>query len=214
MKLPALAPCVSTLLVTFCLAGCASTPKTDATALTAGTLARGPKEASASEADERSGAERWADEQAKKDAEREAREMRESKKGSTALDPLETGGEIEESSIPNVTLTPSGKLRAKTLGDLRAALGMVRETGTLEAAVKTFSDRLGPPTWVESPKGSDNAKRRVWVSASGSRCHRLVLEPDGAMEIDSASKTEPRMLSASARQNPCTGEITRGLSAQ
>jgi hypothetical protein len=214
MKLPALSLWSTTLLLTGALVGCASTPKIDSTALTAATVSPAPKEDSVTSADDRSGAERWADEKAKKDAEREAREMRDAKKGSTALDPLEMGGEIEESSIPNVTLTPSAKQRAKTLGDLKAALGMVRETTTLEGAVKTFTDRLGPPTWVESPKGSESAKRRVWVSPSGARCHRLVLEPDGTMDIDSASKTEPRMLSASARQNPCTGEITRGLSAQ
>ena len=113
----------------------------------------------------------------------------------------------------HLTQTPSAKVRAKTLGDLNAALSMMRATATLEAGVKTLTDRLGPPTWVESPKGADGAKRRVWVAQAGARCHRLVLEPDGAMEIDSAAKTELRMLSASARQNPCTGEITRGLSS-
>ena len=43
---------------------------------------------------------------------------------------------------------------------------------------------------------------------------RLVLEADGPAEIETASKTEWRMLTATARQNPCTGEIKRGIESK
>ena len=76
---------------------------------------------------------------------------------------------------------------------------------------KKLTKRLGKPTWTESPKGS-HAKRRVWVAnAKNNQCHRLVLEADGALIVETMKRDDWRMLTATARQNPCTGEIKRGL---
>mgnify|MGYP001123126901 CR=1 FL=1 len=127
-------------------------------------------------------------------------------------DPLAIDSELEESSIPHMEITPAGQVRKKSPGELNRAIGLVKSASTLEGAVKKLTQRLGKPSWTEAPKSSPNAKRRVWVAPAGNQCHRLVLEADGAVQVETASKSEWRMLTASARQNPCTGEIKRGIS--
>ena len=111
-------------------------------------------------------------------------------------------------------ITPAAQVRVKSPRDLNAALDFVKAESSVEGATKVLSQRLGKPTWTEAPKSSENAKRRIWVAAAGAKCHRLILESDGSVEVETASRSEWRLLSASARQNPCTGEITRGLVAK
>lgn len=138
----------------------------------------------------------------------------EPKKDESSGDPLAVNSELEEASIPKVELTPKKQIRGSSPKQLNAALKIVKSASSVDEATKRLTSKLGKPSWTESPKNNDNAKRRVWVARSkGPQCHRLVLDADGSVEVESASKTEWRMLAASARQNPCTGEIQRGLAA-
>lgn len=165
--------------------------------------------AEAGEPSKKTAAEEWAEK--KVAAETAAAKGKEPKKAESA-DPLAMNSELEESSIPNVEITPAKQVRGKSPAELNAAMGVVKSASSVDGAAKKLTERLGKPSFVESPKGNDQAKRRIWVAASGSQCQRLVLEMDGSVELETASKTEWRMLSASARQNPCTGEIKRGIS--
>jgi hypothetical protein len=186
------------------LAACSSSPKPEPAMASSVTLTS----ADASEAQPKTStaAERWAEKKI-------AAEVADAKSGPRdGADPLAMNSELEESSIPDTVITPASQLRNKSPGELSKAIGVVKSASTVEGAVKKLTQRLGKPSWVESPKSSPNAKRRVWVAPAGSRCHRLVLEPDGSVEVEMASKNEWRMLTASARQNPCTGEIKRGIS--
>ena len=53
--------------------------------------------------------------------------------------------------------------------------------------------------------------RSVWIARDGKQCHRLVLDADGQMDVESVPTTEWRTLSALAQQNACSGEIRRGM---
>ena len=197
-------------LCSLVLVACASAPKPEPTATSSAALTSAePTDANANaDAKGKSAAEEWAEKKIAADAETAKKEAREPRE---ALDPLAMGSELEESSIPKTEITPASQVRAKSPGELNAALGVVKSESSVDGAAQKLTQRLGKPTWTESPKGSENAKRRVWVANTGAKCHRLVLEADGSVEVESASKTEWRMLTASARQNPCTGEIKRGI---
>jgi hypothetical protein len=127
-----------------------------------------------------------------------------------SLDPL-ASSELEESSLPNTEITPPKQVRAKRPRELNAALASVKSARSVDEAVKKLTKRLGKPTWTETPKGS-SATRRVWVANAKNQCHRLVLEADGSVDVETMKKDDWRMLTATARQNPCTGEIKRGIS--
>lgn len=201
-------------IVSVVLAGCASAQKpepttTSSAALTSAESANANGNGNANtHAAGKSAAEEWAEKKIASEAETAKKEAREPRE---ALDPLAMGSELEESSIPKTEITPASQVRAKSPAELNAALAVVKSESSVEGAAQKLMQRLGKPTWTEAPKGSENAKRRVWVANTGATCHRLVLEADGTVEVESASKTEWRMLTASARQNPCTGEIKRGI---
>lgn len=196
-----LVPLASILCVA--LAACASAQKPEPMpATSAATLT------SAESSSGKSAAEQWAEKKAAAEAEDVKKAPRE------AANPLAMNSELEESSIPKTEITPANQVRAKSPGELNAAVGVVKASSSVDGAAKKLTQRLGKPNWTESPKSSENAKRRVWVAASGGKCQRLVLEADGTVEVETATKTEWRMLTASARQNPCTGEIKRGISGK
>jgi hypothetical protein len=112
------------------------------------------------------------------------------------------GGQARPARGPRPALRE--RLGGKSRGDLDAAIGLVKSASTVEEAQKKLTVRLGKPTWTE------NGQKRVWVANDGSRCHRLVLEQDGSVSVDTAAKSDWNMLSALAKQNACTGEIKRG----
>jgi hypothetical protein len=146
-------------------------------------------------------AEKWA-EQKVKDEETKAKSSGISQKGG---DPLAMNDALEESNIPKIEMTPAREVRGKSRGDLDAAMKMMEHESSVDGAAKTLTVRLGKPSWTE------NGKKRVWVAMAGAQCHRLVLEPDGTAEVETASKSEWRMITATARMNPCTGEIKRSI---
>jgi hypothetical protein len=149
--------------------------------------------------DSRSAAERWAESKMDKEIAETKKQPRE------ALDPLSESGALEAASIPKVELTPAKELRGKSRGELDAAIGVVKSAATVDEAAKKLVARLGKPTWIE------NGQKRVWVANDGARCHRLVLDADGSVEVQAATRSESIMLTALARQSACTGEITRGV---
>jgi len=121
-----------------------------------------------------------------------------------SLDPLAVDGALEAASVPKVAMTPAKDLRGKSRGDLDAAMRLLDGASTPDAAVKKVTARLGKPTWTE------NAKKRVWIAKDGKSCHRFALDADGQADIETAPASEWRMLSATAQQNACTGEIRKG----
>ena len=121
-----------------------------------------------------------------------------------SLDPLAIDSKLEASCVPTVVQTPAKELRPKSRGDLASAMALLKNESTPEGAVKRVTARLGKPTWIE------NGKKRVWVAKDGKSCHRFVLDADGQADVETASATDWRMLSALAQQNACTGEIRRG----
>lgn len=190
------------------LAACGSAQKPDPAATSSAALTSAESANANANASTKSAAEEWAEKKIAAEAEAAKKEAREPRE---ALDPLAMGSELEESSIPKTEITPASQVRAKSPAELNAALAVVKSESSVEGAAQKLTHRLGKPTWTEAPKSAENAKRRVWVANTGATCHRLVLEADGTVEVESASKTEWRMLTASARQNPCTGEIKRGI---
>lgn len=183
----------------FSLAGvaCGSAQSPSTTRTTSAALTVEPADAPA----EKTSAEKWAEEKVLADA-KNAKAKGEKKEGG---DPLAMNDALEDSSIPKVEATPAKELRGKSRGDLDAALALVKTESSVDGAAKKLTVRLGKPTWTE------NGSRRIWVAAAGAQCHRLVLEADGTVEVETASKNEWRMLAATAKQNPCTGEIKRGI---
>jgi hypothetical protein len=147
--------------------------------------------------------------EAEKWAEQKVREEAQKAKGSGVAqkggDPLAMNDALEESNIPKIELTPAREVHGKSRGDLDAAMKMLENESSVDGAAKKLTMRLGKPSWTE------NGKKRVWVATAGAQCHRLVLEADGTAEVETASKTEWRMITATARMNPCTGEIKRGI---
>ena len=104
-------------------------------------------------------------------------------------------------------MTPAKEVRAKSKADLYAGVAVMRSATTVDEAAKKITQRIGKPTWTE------NGQKRIWVVMAGNKCHRLVLTPDGEANVEEASKKEWRGLSALAQQNPCTGEIKRGIAS-
>jgi hypothetical protein len=207
-----LAPLVSVALAG--LAACASAQKPERTASSVAITSAekqpeakdSEREAEASPKAAQTTAEQWAEKKVSADPDGTKAAPRE------AGDPLAMNSEIEESSIPKVDLTPASQVRPHSPGELNASVGLVASASSVDEAAKKLTQRLGAPSWIESLKGSD-AKRRVWIAPAGPmKCQRLVLEPDGTVDVETSSKTEWRMLAASARQNPCSGEIQRGIS--
>jgi hypothetical protein len=189
------------------LTACASAPKPEPATAPPVTVT-----SAATDEGSKSAAELWAEKKiaAETDAAKKA-SSRSGGKDEGGFDPLAMNNELEESSIPKLELTPAAQVRAKSPGELNAAVGVVKSENTVDGAAKKLTQRLGKPNWTEAPKGAENTKRRVWVAPTGGTCQRLILEADGTVEVETASKTEWRMLTASARQNPCTGEIKRGI---
>jgi hypothetical protein len=167
--------------------------------------AQKPDAPSAASPNGKTAAEEWAERKAAVEAEQVKRAPRGS------ADPLAMNSELEESAIPKTDITPKGQVRAKSPGELNAAMNDVKASSSVESAAKRLTARLGKPTWIESPKGQEKSKRRIWVAPVGNQCHRLVLDSDGTALVETASQAEWRMLAATARQNPCSGEIKRGL---
>jgi hypothetical protein len=204
------------ILTAFCAVtavACGSAQKPEPSAATSSSALTA---APAAETKTKSAAEEWAE---KKVAAEVASSKKNAKESSEGADPLAMNSELEESSIPKMEMTPANQVRAKSPGELHAAMGVVKSASSVDGAAKKLTQRLGKPNWTESPKSSSSAsgsgeaaKRRIWVATSGTQCQRLILEADGSVEVETASKTEWRMLAASARQNPCTGEIKRGIS--
>lgn len=187
--------CVGSLFVLGCGSSQApATAKTTSAALTV-------EPSSPAAAPEKSAAEKWAEEKVAADM-KNAKAAGEPKE---AGDPLAMNDALEEASIPRIERTPAKELRKKGRGDLDAAIALVQTESSVDGAANKLAARLGKPTWTE------NGTRRIWVAPAGAQCHRLVLAPDGTVEVETASKNEWRMLAATAKQNPCTGEIKRGI---
>lgn len=194
--------CVASIVV----AGCASAQKSDVVTPASAHTTSAPhrtSEASAAEApnekaSEQTAAEKWAESKVAADG-------KNATAAKTDLDPLAMNDALETAAIPKIEMTPAKELRTKGRGDLDASLALVRTESSVAGAAKKLTARLGKPTWVE------NGTKHIWVATSGAQCHRLVLDGDGSIEVETASKNEWRMLAATASQNPCTGEIKRGL---
>lgn len=121
-----------------------------------------------------------------------------------SLDPLSVGSDLEAAAVPTIVQTPAKELRPQSRAGFESALKLMQGEGTPEAAAKKLTARLGKPTWIES------GKKRVWIAKDGKSCHRFVLDADGQADLETASASEWRMLTALAKQNACTGEIKRG----
>ncbi len=183
-RLVALAP----LFLVACASSSSPKPAVDTTTSTTS--------AEVKKTDEKSAAEKWAESKMDK----EAAQAKAAPRDAAAVDPLAD----DASAIPKVELTPKNELRGKGRGDLDAAIGLVKSAATVDEASKKLTVRLGKPTWIE------NGQKRVWVANDGARCHRLVLEGDGTVSLETASKTDWTLLGVTAKQNACTGEIQKG----
>lgn len=186
------------LLFALLVVGCGSTQTAEQTRTSSSALT---VEASPASKNAPSEAEKWAEQKVKE----EAAKAKSSGVAAKGGDPLAMNDALEESNIPKIELTPAREIRAKGRADLDAAMSLVSGETSVDGAAKKLSVRLGKPSWTE------NGSKRVWVAAAGAQCHRLVLEADGTAEVETASKSEWRMLTATARMNPCTGEIKRGI---
>jgi hypothetical protein len=186
-------------LTAVAVVGCASSQTAEQTRTTSSALT--VESSPAAKASTPSEAEKWAEEKVKEEAQK-AKNNGVAQKGG---DPLAMNDALEESNIPKIELTPAKEVRVKTRAELYSAMKLVENETSLDGAAKKLTARLGKPSWTE------NGTKRVWVAAAGAQCHRLVLEADGTAEVETASKTEWRMLTATARLNPCTGEIKRGI---
>ena len=181
------------------ITGCGSTQSASAARTTSAALTVEADPATTKKED-KTAAEKWAEQKALSDA--NAKSASGDKEG---MDPLAMNDALEASSIPKIEKTPARQLRAKSRTDLDAALALLHTESSVDGAAKKLEIRLGKPSWVE------NGRRRIWIAPAGAQCHRLILEPDGSALVETASTSEWRMLSATARQNPCTGEIRRGI---
>jgi hypothetical protein len=122
------------------------------------------------------------------------------------LDPLSIDGELEAATIPKVVKTPNGELRKKSRSDLDAALAVAKRQESVDSAIAAIVRRVGKPSWVEA-----DGLRHVWVAPERGKCHRLVLDSDGSLELETADDSEWKLLSAMARQKLCSGDIERGM---
>lgn len=195
MKTSLLFTCAASSLLAF---ACGSSQAPGATRTTSAAVT---VERSDAPVAEKSSAEKWAEQKVLADA-KSAKQSGDDKKGG---DPLAMNDALEDSAIPKIEATPAKELRGKSRGDLDAALALVKTESSVDGAAKKLTVRLGKPTWTE------NGSRRIWVAKAGAQCHRLVLEADGTVEVETAPSSEWRMLAATAKQNPCTGEIKRGI---
>ena len=185
----------------FGLLFCAACGASNATSQT-GTTSAALTSDSAEKKAEPSAAEKWAEAKVAADA----KQAKASGEKQTSGDPLAMQNDaMEAAAIPKIEMTPARQVRAHSRGELDSAMGVMKSAATVDEAAKKLTARLGKPTWTE------NGNRRIWVANAGAQCHRLILEADGSAEVETASKTEWRMLSATAKQNPCTGEIKRGI---
>lgn len=193
---------LSTTLLSLSIVACGSTQTAEQTRTTSAALSieASPAEKAAAPTE----AEKWAEQKVKD----EAAKAKGSNVATKGGDPLAMNDALEESNIPKIELTPAREVRGKSRADLDAAMAVMKSESSVDGAAKKLTARLGKPSWTE------NGSKRVWVASAGgggNQCHRLVLEPDGTAEVETASKTEWRMLTATARMNPCTGEIKRGI---
>jgi hypothetical protein len=121
-----------------------------------------------------------------------------------SFDPLAEGAAFEAANIPKVEATDKKLLTAKSRQDLDAAFTAAQAASSVDEAVTKLTTRLGKATWVE------NGTKRIWVAVDGPRCHRLILEGDGSLHVETLAKTDVVRLTATVRQDPCTGAIERG----
>lgn len=122
------------------------------------------------------------------------------------LDPLALDGVAEAATVPTVTRTPARELRKKTHADLDFAMKLAKKADTADQAAESITRRIGKPTWTEA-----DGQRRVWVAEEGTKCHRLILDADGDLELEEGPAGEWKTISAFAQQQFCTGEIRKGL---
>ncbi|MFO0679456.1 MAG: hypothetical protein U0169_23215 [Polyangiaceae bacterium] len=121
------------------------------------------------------------------------------------LDPLAVNGALEESTVPKVVLTPAKDVKKKSRFDLDGALSAAKSAKTVDEASSVITKRVGKPSYVEA-----EGQRRVWIAPDGTKCHRLVLDSDGSLELETAASNEWKSLSMAAKQKLCSGEIKKG----
>ncbi|MBX3188344.1 MAG: hypothetical protein KF819_15105 [Labilithrix sp.] len=187
--------CLAVVAVAAATFACGGAPKSPVEAAQAEPAA--PIEKIASREDMKTAAEKWAEEKSKTETA--------SVKGKSGGDPLDVGAELDAASVPKVEHTPKKELRGQSRAAFDAAMGVVKQAKTVDDAAAKLVARLGKPTWIE------DGRKRVWVAKDRGQCHRLVLDSDGSVEVETAGAEEWRMLSALAQQSPCTGEIKRGV---
>lgn len=178
------------------VAACASgeKPRAETVSTTSAALTK------ADEPSRPSTAEQWAEAKIAK----ETAKAGEPKKATEGLDPLSEGASLEAASIPKIEFSDKKQVRAKSRGELDAALSVMKSAASVDEAVTKLTARLGKVSWTE------NGSRRVWVANEGARCHRLVLEGDGSVSVETVAKKDAIRLTTTVRQDPCTGEIQRG----
>lgn len=185
----------------FGLLFCAACGASNATSQT-GTTSAALTSDSAEKKAEPSAAEKWAEAKVAADA----KQAKASGEKQASGDPLAMQNDaMEQAAIPKIEMTPARQVRAHSRNELDSAMSVMKSAATVDEAAAKLTARLGKPSWTE------NGNRRIWVANAGAQCHRLILEADGSAEVETASKTEWRMLSATAKQNPCSGEIKRGI---
>lgn len=178
------------------LVGCASgeKPRAETVSTTSAAMTKAEEPAATTTA------EQWAEAKIAK----ENAKTGETKKATEGLDPLSEGASLEAASIPKVEFTDKKQVRAKTRGELDAALSVMKTAASVEEAATKLTARLGKVSWTE------NGSKRVWVANEGARCHRLVLDGDGSVNVETVAKKDAIRLTTTVRQDPCTGEIVRG----
>lgn len=119
----------------------------------------------------------------------------------TALDPLALGA--LEDNAPKTVVTPTKSLRTLSRADLSAALAMGQRQSSVDAAVAAIKKRIGAPKWVEENR------HFVWIAPAGGSCHRLVVDANGSLDIDTMPTTEWTSLTALTQRNECSGETRR-----
>ena len=137
------------LLVLGIMTGCAAEkPRVEAVSTTSAAMTKAEEPASATSA------EQWAEAKVAKESAKGA----EAKKVTEGLDPLSEGASLEAASIPKIERTDKKQVRAKTRGELDAALSVVKTAASVEEAATKLTARLGKVSWTE------NGSKRVWVA--------------------------------------------------
>lgn len=190
---------LSVLVASAALAACASAPKPEGeTARTKTTSAAMTVEGAEPAPAEKTAAEKWAESKVAKEDAKVARPAGE------GLDPLSEGAALEAANIPKIERTEKKLVRAKSRGELDAALSVVKTAASVEEAVTKLTARLGKVSWTE------NGSKHIWIANDASTCHRLILEADGSVHVETVAKKDMNRLTTTVRQNLCTGEIERG----